>query len=637
MTSRKEGFASRSLDEITCKTGLCTGWVAHDDQVAYEVHSQQGVDKQLQNPSTLNTDNGVAARRQRQFQSGNPRPERQQPSLVTHRSSCSLSEDALPMKMLIPACRHFNEHMRTALRYAVPHPPVTTTTLVELDLNWILHNMNLRSDINFEPDLHFMPVGGKRAERKRREAQEYWLALAAELQIHLHTRMDCPPLHHNQVAYAHDDFSPRLGQMLTDLRELLETLVPDKDHISIAENLDVAFLMQQVENGVLDISRFAKWLSALLKSHCAPIRDAWADSMAQQIDEGAQKSDMILLVRGIEKLFSVLEAMKLDVANHQIRTFRFQLMEDTIPFQQDFFAKRIMDGKVGPELCRDWYDRARQRHLSWSSSFGTPMNEDAYASLIYGLIASFSSVPSTSALPKSFLYDLERLEQLRIDTHDLGHLRMCLIVFDELHSWLGSGRPTSVSSKVYTQLQSRILAIVDEQTEVGDPWQISSASVALEITRAAYEFCGHSQVVVPDCLIQSTLCRMNDLVSGHTSQGMFIWESLQEDLTFKAIHHAQIFNDMTPLAVSNAQQQWQQRREQQTSFRPLPEVEDVARRVAHVGILHWKIWANLVYLDDGEVASSELGSLVDSLTESQPGDRATVLTNVMNPVAMVVE
>ena len=312
-------------------------------------------------------------------------------------------------------------------------------------------------------------------------------------------------------------------------------------------------------------------------------------------------------------------------------------MEDTIPFQQDFFAKRIIDGKVGPESCRDWYDRARQRHLSWSNSFSTPTNEDGYASLIYGMIASFFAVPSTSALPKSFLYDLKRLEQLRVDTHDLRHLRTGLVVFDELHSWLGSGQPTSVSSEVYTQLQSRILAIVDEQTEVGDPWQISSADVALEITRAAYAFCGHSRVVVPDCLIQSTLCRMIDLVSGHTSQGMFIWESLQEDLTFKAIHHAQIFNDMTPLAVSNAQQQWQQQREQQTSFRPLPEVEDVARRVAHVGILHWKIWANLVYLDDGEVASSELGSLVDSLTETQTGDRGTVLTDIMNSVAMVVE
>ncbi len=312
-------------------------------------------------------------------------------------------------------------------------------------------------------------------------------------------------------------------------------------------------------------------------------------------------------------------------------------MEDTIPFQQEFFAKRIMDGKVGSQSCRDWYDRARQRHMWWSKAFSTPMNKDAYASLVYGIIDSFFAVPSTSALPKSFLYDLKRLEQLRVDTRDLGHLRTSLVVFDELRSWLGSNQPPSVSSEVYTQFQSRILAIVDERTEDGDRWQISSANVALEITRAAYALCGHSKVVVPDCLIQSTLCRMNDLISGHTSQGMFIWESLQEDLTFKAIHHAQMFNDMTPLAMLNAQQQWQQQREQRTSFRTLPEVEDIARRVAHVGILHWKIWANLVYLDDGEVASSELGSLVESLTETQAGDWATMLTNVMNPVAMVVE
>lgn len=313
-------------------------------------------------------------------------------------------------------------------------------------------------------------------------------------------------------------------------------------------------------------------------------------------------------------------------------------MEDTIPFQQDFFAKCIMDGKVGPESCRDWYDRARQKHLSWSNSFSAPTNKDGYASLVYGMIASLFAVPRTSALPKSFLYDQKRLRKLRVDAQDLGHLRTGLIVFDELRSWLGSGQPTSVSSEVYTQLQSRILAIVDEQFEDGDPWQISSANVALEITRATYALCGHSQIVVPDCLIQSTLCRMNDLISGHTPQGMFIWESLQEDLTLKAIHHAQLFNDMTPLAMLNAQQQWQQQREQQTSFRPLPDVEDVARRVAHIGIIHWKIWANLVYLDDdGEVASSEPGSLVESLTETQAGDRATAWTKFLNPVAMVVE
>ena len=201
--------------------------------------------------------------------------------------------------------------MRLALKLAMQNPPVTTTTLLELDLNWILHNIHLRSDINFESDLHFMPVKGKRAEQKHMEAQEYWLALAAELQIHLHTRVVCLPADQDKRDCFPQSFEPRLPQMFADLRELLETLVPDRDHVSIAGNLDVPFLMQQIENGVLDICQLARWLMTLLKSHCAPMRDEWADRMTQQIEEGAQASDMILLVRGVERLFSVLEAMKL--------------------------------------------------------------------------------------------------------------------------------------------------------------------------------------------------------------------------------------------------------------------------------------------------------------------------------------
>ncbi len=185
MTSQKGRLSSRRLDEIICKTGFCTSWVAHDDRIAYDVHFLQDVGKQLQNSSTHNKDNSVSARSQHQFQSSSPRPERQQPALMTCRSSCSVSEDSLPPKMLIPACRHFSEHMRTALLYAALHPPVTRATLVQLDLHCILHNMNLRSDINFDPDLHFMPVKDKRAEQRRKEAREYWSALAAELQIHL--------------------------------------------------------------------------------------------------------------------------------------------------------------------------------------------------------------------------------------------------------------------------------------------------------------------------------------------------------------------------------------------------------------------------------------------------------------------
>jgi T-complex protein 11 len=308
---RKEGFPRRRASDVACETEICTSRTMHTDLAAYKIHSQPDRENRSQFSPGHSQGNCLATRSHHRVPSGNANLETKQESSIAHRSYYTIDEATLPAEMSIPSCSHFDEHRRSALRFAVAHPPVTTSALIELDLNHVFHNMDLRSEINFDTDLYFMPVEGKRAEQKRREAQEYWLALAAELQIHLHARLDCPPSPHLKSECSHGCFAPRLKQMFTDLRELLETLIPDRDHDSIAENLDVPFVMQQIGNGVLDISRFANWLASLIQSHCAPMRDSCVNEMSMQIEEGAQKADMILLVKGIEKLFSVLEAMKL--------------------------------------------------------------------------------------------------------------------------------------------------------------------------------------------------------------------------------------------------------------------------------------------------------------------------------------
>jgi T-complex protein 11 len=280
-------------------------------------------------------------------------------------------------------------------------------------------------------------------------------------------------------------------------------------------------------------------------------------------------------------------------------------LEDTIPFQQAFFTKTILDGEVNARSCRDWYDGARQWHSVWLSSSSSTKNHNAYASLIHGMIATLFARPSTCDLPQSFQRDLKRLEQLRANMEDLVHLKAALVVFDELRSWLAAGQAAVASSETYAELQARILAIVNQRLYKGEPWQVCSADVALEITRAACAISGHAQTVVPDRLIQCTFLRFDEMISGQSAQSVQIWESTQEHLTNRAIHHAQIFNDMNPLAITEAQHQWQQQQERKPCFRRLPEIEAISRRVAHVGILHWKIWANLVYLKHGEDGSSQ--------------------------------
>lgn len=637
MERQKQGCHRKRSVDTACQTKVRKRWTAHRGTVVYGINAEKDVDNQVESALNLDGGNVVAARSHHRSPAEDTKAKEKPPSLTARRSPCTESKDGRQTDMLIPSCEHFNEHLRTALKYAVSHPPVTTATLIELNLNWILHNINLRSDINFEDDLHFMPVKGKRAEQKRTEAREYWLALAAELQIHSHTRLECCVPDRSEEGRVQDRFSPRLPQMFAELRELLETLVPDRDHVSIAGNLDVPFLMQQIENGVLDISQLAKWLASLLKNHCAPMRDEWADQMTQQIEEGFRKSDMTLLVSGIEKLFSVLEAMKLDVANHQIRTFRFQLMEDTIPFQQRFFAKKIMDGKIHSRPCRDWYDEARQRYNSWLLCSSSATNLDGYANLIHGIINTLCLDSNIGVLPKSFHYDLKRLEIVRSDLQDLAYLKMCVVVFDELRFWLTSGCPNTVSSATYAKLQSRVLAIVDEQPDDADPWKTSSADVALEITRAACISCGYSEVSIPNCVIECTCHRLCEFFCRQTSECTLLWGPLQEELTVRAIHHAQIFNEMTPLAMSQAQQQWQQQHEQKTSFRPLPNIEDIARRLAHVGILHWKVWAKLTYLDDVGNATPEMPKLVSPVSDRQTEEGRRKISTISSSMEMLVE
>ena len=228
----------------------------------------------------------------------------------SHDSSNHVQCGASIPAMQIPSCQLLPPELIELLKTAMADPPVTRQTLSELDLTWIMNNINLRADVNFDHDLHFMPIKGQRGDQKRDDALRYWTALAAELRMYQHRFEGCGKCQ-MQTSAGGATFVLRLPGMFGNLKELLEMLVPEREHAGVAERLDVSLLMQQVEKGFLDIVSFSKWVAALLKSHCAPMRDDWADEMAMKIEEGSQKGDLTVLVNGLEKLFSFLEAMKL--------------------------------------------------------------------------------------------------------------------------------------------------------------------------------------------------------------------------------------------------------------------------------------------------------------------------------------
>ncbi|ESZ95750.1 hypothetical protein SBOR_3857 [Sclerotinia borealis F-4128] len=333
-------------------------------------------------------------------------------------------------------------------------PPVTKSTLSELDVNKIVHNPKLRHDINFDPDLHFRPnLDGEKGRKKAQKANDFWDTMRTQLQGYLTDREQ----------FERDLVVAEwcLPATLKAIRGILETLVPQRDRSSVEETFNVDLLMQQFRKGVADLGKLALWLSQLLKCHCAPMRDAWVDEMVIQLSEGDKSWDVGMLVSGMRSLLGVLEAMKLDVANHQIRCLRPLLIDDTVQFEQKFFVRKIAMGRVDIASAHDWFRKAANLpdSLPLDASTRTQGNTWDFMKALVNLTLPSKAI---EPVPHTFLFDEERLVKLRADMLDLINLEICMFLYQKLEATSRINEARSVPHDDTPAASSYITSPADE-------------------------------------------------------------------------------------------------------------------------------------------------------------------------------
>ncbi|KAJ9642542.1 Protein SOSEKI 1, partial [Coniosporium tulheliwenetii] len=197
---------------------------------------------------------------------------------------------------------------------AARFPPITKQSLSELDIGSILSNPKLRHDVNFDRELHFRPnLDGAKGRSKIRTAEEYWEALIAELELYNYFAQNTTLPGYDEQAWAPyiKASQVRIPLIFETIRDILKNLLPEREHASVDEHLDVSMLMQEIEKGVCDLLSISRWLAQVLKAHCAPMRDAWVDKMVKQTEIGVQTCSVRSIVYGLRELLGILEAMKL--------------------------------------------------------------------------------------------------------------------------------------------------------------------------------------------------------------------------------------------------------------------------------------------------------------------------------------
>ncbi|KAK6439879.1 Protein SOSEKI 1, partial [Oleoguttula sp. CCFEE 5521] len=387
----------------------------------------------------------------------------------------------------------------------------------------------------------------------------------------------------------------RLRKVFEVVRDILKTLVPDADQPKIEERLDVGHLFQEIDNGVCDLVDLANWLATVIKKHCAPMRDNSVDEMQKAITEGALKDDQTLLVGGLRQLLLLLENMKLDVANHQIRAMRPLLIADTISFQQRYNAHRISIGKLDKEESRSWLEREHRKYER--EEYGAT-HLDA---LTHALMRDLVFADSTTTLKPTFYLDIDRLRTLRLELHSSICLRIVLDLFHELCDRV---KPTQEAD---TTLTTRVDDIVGAQGQ----WLDSYQNIAVELVRIIQQVEVEFPSDVPEHERIETAERrlLEDLPTSSDSFNQLGHETI-EQLLPRAIasideHYSLSAADLQealvpPLPLPTPPTTGLGYGAIMTPALPLPTPvdadTDLIRRFTHIVVLHWQVWSDLVYL-----------------------------------------
>jgi hypothetical protein len=491
-----------------------------------------------------------------------------------------------------------------AYRNASEQPPITPDSLTELEMPRIINNPKLRHDVNFDRELHFRPnLDGAQGKEKIKSANDYWKALEAELYV----------LDLSQRARAQPDdgsVSPgyweslvrasrkRLPSVFEVVRDILITLVPDQDKAKIMERLDVDLLIQQINNGVCDLVDLANWLGIVLKNHCAPMRDALVDKMRESITKGAQQADQKLMVSGLRQLLDLLEAMKLDVANYHIRTMRPLLIADTVNFQKGYKDHRIGLGKLNPDVSRLWLE---QEYDTLSLMGEEPLTYlDA---LTHAILRDLLFCSSTASLTPTFYLDLDRLRGIRVDMHNVICHKICGDVLVHLLSPRTSRHETS---KALAALRTSLTAIVGTQ----GLWVKQVGNIAVEIVRLVLKLESRSCQYDADLIRLAENKLQEDLEATSSAFCMHAHDMLDRLLpkmkecvnTHCRLPTIELQDALVPLlpAAPNNCFGVGAICEPIVAARSSDPDIDLVHRFSHVIVLHWQVWADLVYLVEPE-------------------------------------
>ncbi|XP_054475519.1 T-complex protein 11-like protein 1 [Anoplopoma fimbria] len=214
-------------------------------------------------------------------------------------------------------------------------------------------------------------------------------------------------------------------KLLSEIREtLLSFLLPGQGRLRsrIEEVLDLPLIQQQAENGALDIGKLSQFIVGMMGSLCAPCRD-------EDISKLKEITEIVPLLKAI---FSVLDLMKVDMANFALTSIRPHLMQQSVEYERGKFQMFLEKHPNALDYTEKWLEDTvrclREEGSSSSSASSDPppllpvnVHNHAYFRLLRWNHAS-------DPFPETVLMDQVRFQEMHREEEQLVLLSSVLLI-----------------------------------------------------------------------------------------------------------------------------------------------------------------------------------------------------------------
>ncbi|XP_058016629.1 T-complex protein 11-like protein 1 [Ahaetulla prasina] len=218
-------------------------------------------------------------------------------------------------------------------------------------------------------------------------------------------------------------------KLVGEIKEtLLSFLLPGHTRLrnQITEALDLELIKQEAENGALDISKLAEFIIGMMGTLCAPARD-------EEIQKLKDIHEIVPLFRAI---FSVLDLMKMDMANFAVSSIRPHLMQQSVEYERKKFQELYEKQPNSLDFVTEWLQEAMvdlQSKVACASNNGaaSPSRVPALSPVAvqnHAYIQLLKWNHLQKPFPETVLMDQSRFQEMQLELDQLILIGAILLV-----------------------------------------------------------------------------------------------------------------------------------------------------------------------------------------------------------------